>query len=121
MVSRKDFIGQWRIIEMDTWDRDVLDDPAPAMLTIEKDGMGTISFISVEAWIDYRIVTRDGLPAVEFSFQGNDAGDLSTGRAWAVLEGDRLRGRFFFHMGDDSSLVAERVQERQSRRKTPKQ
>ena len=121
MVSRKDFIGQWRIIEMDTWDRDVLDDPAPAMLTIEKDGMGTISFISVEAWIDYRIVTRDGLPAVEFSFQGNDAGDLASGRAWAVLEGDRLRGRFFFHMGDDSSLVAERVQERQSRRKTPKQ
>jgi len=106
---------------MNTWDREVLDDPVPAMLTLEKGGLGKISFISVEAWIDYRIVIRDGLPAVEFSFQGNDAGDLSTGRAWAVLEGDQLRGRFFFHMGDDSSLVAERVRKRQSRRKTPKQ
>jgi hypothetical protein len=37
-----------------------------------------------------------------------DEGDERCGRAWAILEGDRLRGRFFFHNGDESSLVAER-------------
>lgn len=101
---------------MELWDRDVLDLVEPASLTVGKGGQGRIVFIAVEAWIDYRVVVRDGLPAIEFSFQGMDEGDEVTGRAWAVLEGERLRGRLFFHMGDDSSFVAERVRERTLRK-----
>lgn len=116
MADKKDFIGNWRIVEMDSWDRDALDMNGPATLTISKGGEGRMRFIAVEAWIDYRVVTRDGLPAIEFSFQGWDEGDEVSGRAWAILEGERLRGRFFFHMGDESSLVAERARERKNRR-----
>jgi hypothetical protein len=116
MVKTKDFIGTWRIVEMELWDRDVLDLVEPSSLTLAKGGQGRIAFIAVEAWIDYRVVVRDGLPAIEFSFQGMDEGDEVTGRAWAVLEGERLRGRLFFHMGDDSSFVAERVRERTLRK-----
>ena len=99
---------------MELWDRDTIDLVGPASLIISKRGEGRMTFIAVEVWIDYRIVTRDGLPAIEFSFQGMDEGDEVSGRAWAVLEGDKLRGRFFFHMGDDSSFAAERFRHRKS-------
>jgi hypothetical protein len=108
MVKPKDFIGTWRIVEMEVWDREALDLVAPATLIIGKNRQGRIAFIAVEAHIDYHVLLRDGLPAIEFSFQGSDEGDEVTGRAWAVLEGERLRGRLFFHMGDDSWFVAER-------------
>ena len=93
---------------MELWDRQDLDLIAPATLSINRDQQGWIAFIAVEAHIDYRVAVRDGHPAIEFSFQGTDEGDEVSGRAWAVLEGERLRGRLFFHMGDDSSFIAER-------------
>jgi hypothetical protein len=34
--------------------------------------------------------------------------DQCSGRGWAVLDGDRLTGRLFFHMGDDSGFTAAR-------------
>ena len=43
---------------------------------------------------------------LEFSFEGEDEGDPRTGRGWAILENQKLTGRFYFHMGDDSSFVA---------------
>ena len=116
MDNPRDFIGRWRIIETEMWDRDALDLVAPASLTFQKNRTGTMKFIAVSVWIDYRIGQRDGKPAVEFSFQGQDEGDPICGRAWAVLEGSQLRGRLYFHMGDDSSFVAERFPERESKK-----
>ena len=49
--------------------------------------------------------TRDGKPAVEFTWDGNDEMDPAQGRGWAVLEGEELRGEIFFHLGDESSFV----------------
>ena len=45
---------------------------------------------------------------LEFSWEGFDEGDSVSGRGWAILEGDKLNGRIYFHMGDDSSFVAVR-------------
>jgi len=104
----KIFQGDWRIIEMELWDQGDLDLVAPAMLCLEPNGVGQIAFIAIEAQFDYRIVMRDGLPAIEFSFQGFDEGDEVTGRGWAILQGEQLQGRLFFHQGDDSSFVAAR-------------
>lgn len=106
--SMKAFLGNWRIIETELWDREDLDLVAPAMITLKAKGVGEIVFIAIEAQLDYRVVTRDGLPGIEFSFQGFDEGDEVTGRGWAVLEGEQLRGRLFFHQGDDSSFIARR-------------
>jgi hypothetical protein len=66
-------------------------------------------FIAVEVGLDYRVVERDGQPAIEFSFEGSDEGDRINGRGWAVLQSDVLHGRVFFHRGDESSFVARRV------------
>ena len=109
MGCQKDFVGRWSIVEMELWDREALDLVAPAILSIDKNRQGRLSFIAVEADFDYRVIERDGLPGIEFSFQGNDEGDEVCGRGWAVLKGSRLQGRVFFHMGDDSSFVAERI------------
>lgn len=55
----------------------------------------------MEGQVDYRSTTRDGKPAVEFSWEGGDAADGTplTGRGWAVLDGDDLTGMFFTRLG----------------------
>ena len=112
--SVKIFLGNWRIIETELWDREALDLVAPAMLSLKPKGVGRIAFIAVEAQLDYRVVMRDGLPGIEFSFQGFDEGDEVMGRGWAMLQKGQLQGRLFFHQGDDSSFVAQREQQRKS-------
>jgi hypothetical protein len=104
----KIFMGKWRITETELWDREALDLVAPAMLSLKPKGVGQIALIAIEAQLDYRVVMRDGLPGIEFSFQGFDEGDEVMGRGWALLQGQQLQGRLFFHQGDDSSFVAQR-------------
>ena len=104
----KILLGNWRITETELWDLEALDLVTPAMLSLKPKGGGQIALIAIEAQLDYRVVMRDGLPGIEFSFQGFDEGDEVTGRGWAILQGDRLQGRLFFHQGDDSSFVAQR-------------
>lgn len=116
--SMKNFLGNWRIIETEVWDREALDLVAPAMLSLKPKGVGQVAFIAIEAQLDYRVVMRDGLPGIEFSFQGFDEGDEVMGRGWAILQGEQLRGRLFFHQGDDSSFVARREPHRKSQSDT---
>lgn len=115
--ARRPFIGEWRIIDMELWDREDLDLLGPAHLTLNRRGEGSMRFLAIEASVDYRPGERDGLPAVEFSFDGNDEGDRISGRGWAVLAEHTLRGRLFFHDGDESAFSATR---REARRQTAK-
>jgi len=74
----------------------------------------------VQGWIDWRPVVRDNRDGVEFSWDGVDDNDPRSGRGWAIIEeDDSMRGRFFFHMGDDSEFRAVRRSqpERQERGK----
>ena len=106
----KQIVGHWRITEMGMWDRDYLDMEVKAFIEFEPDGMGHFQFGLVQGDMDYRLTDRDGKPAVEWSWEGNDECDPAMGRGWAVLETEKnLVGRFFFHQGDDSSLRAERT------------
>ena len=101
--------GRWRITEAERWDRDALDLVAPAFIEFTEDGSGSFGFIAVQGEVDCREVEQDGRPGVEFSWEGNDECDPASGRGWAVLEKDgSLRGRIFFHLGDDSGFVAAR-------------
>lgn len=58
--------------------------------------------------MDCRFGTRDGIPLVEFSWDGQDENDPASGRGWAVVEGEAMEGRIFLHLGDDSSFRAVR-------------
>ena len=98
----------WRIVETELWDVDDLDSTDPAHLKLEPKGHGRLGLLAIEANIDYRFVHREGLPAIEFSFEGFDEGDRISGRGWAICEGERLRGRLFFYQSDDSAFTASR-------------
>jgi hypothetical protein len=51
----------------------------------------------------------EGQPTSEFSWLGEDEGQPTGGRGWAKLEADEtLRGRLYFHQGDDTEFVAKR-------------
>jgi hypothetical protein len=104
--------GRWQIVETELWDSDALNLVAPPFIEFGEDGSGSFGFIAVQAEMDCREVVRDTGPGVEFSWEGNDECDPASGRGWAVLEKDgSLRGRIFFHLGDDSEFTAVREAE----------
>lgn len=107
-TAKHSLLGTWRIVGTDLWDVNDLDAMDPAHLTLEPKGHGSLGLLAIEAELDYRVVQRDGLPAIEFSFEGSDEGDRISGRGWAILDGERFRGHLFIHQGDDSGFTAAR-------------
>ncbi|MEX0718564.1 MAG: hypothetical protein WD066_18370 [Planctomycetaceae bacterium] len=103
------FHGRWRITWTDQWDEDELDEEQDSF-DVETNGIGSFRLVSIEGEIDYRTTVRDGHPAIEFSWEGGDEADGTplTGRGWAVLEGEELRGAVFVHHGDDWQFKAAR-------------
>ena len=102
-------LGQWRIIEMDLWDREAFELLGPGYIEFRKDGTGSFRFIAVEGWMDCWAVQTDNGPGVEFGWSGNDKLDAPSGRATAVLRDDgTLAGHIYFHLGDDLGFRAER-------------
>jgi hypothetical protein len=100
--------GRWWIVEMDLWDREALDLVAPAFIEFRSDHTGSFGFIAVTGWMDCRNA-RSGRNGVEFSWEGTDEGDQVSGRGWAAIHDDgSLRGRIYFHLGDDSGFHAKR-------------
>lgn len=112
------FLGRWRITEMELWDREAFDLVVPAFIEFKQDGNGECRFIAVRAWLDCRFTERAGVPAVEFSWEGEDEGDRMSGRGWGILQDGQLEGRWFMHMGDDSWFRATRFVGEASRTRT---
>jgi len=105
MKTPKKFAGQWRIAETEMWDGDALDMVVPAHITFGADGLGHFQMIAVEGDIDCRFENDK----VEFSWLGDDDGEPANGRGWAeIAKNGQLRGRIYFHQGDDSSFAARR-------------
>lgn len=101
------FLGKWRIIEMDNWDQDYVDMVVPGHLTVTRHG-GGMEFGVVNCALDYRVEEFAGKERLEFSFLGMDEGDEVSGRGWALLEDNLLKGHIYFHYGDDSGFTAEK-------------
>ena len=103
--------GRWRIVSMSAWEDDYLDEEVQAFIEFEEKGGGSFQFGYVQGLIDWRLTTRNGEPAVEWSWEGGDGADGTplTGRGWAVLKDGGLHGEFFIHDGDESEFVAKRT------------
>lgn len=106
-------VGRWLIESMEQWDRDYIDAEVRGYFEFDAEDCGDFQFGYVQGQIDCRLGERDGKPAVEFTWEGYDAGggDDCSGRGSFVLEGDELKGRLFFHLGDDSGIVLKREPE----------
>lgn len=107
-MPKSSLLGRWQITSMSMWDEDYLNEEVQAFIEFEPGRRGEFHFGYVHGIIDYRDVVRDGKPAVEFSWDGNDEMDPAQGRGWAVLDGDRLEGMICFHQSDESEFEADR-------------
>lgn len=96
------------ITGMEKWEREYRDLVVPAFIEIWPNRQGEFQFGTVHGWMDCRFGMRDGWPAVEFSWDGEDDNDPGSGRGWATLGDGRLRGRVFIHCGEDSAFEARR-------------
>jgi hypothetical protein len=96
---------------MDLWAQEHVEALGPALIRLERDGAGEISFLCVRGWLDCEPRERDGRLGVEFSWEGEDDGDHRCGRGWLRLAGtdSTLDGHFYFHRGDSSAFKAERI------------
>jgi hypothetical protein len=104
--STHKYLGKWRILEMEQWDKDFIDLVGEAHITFEKKNRGELHFGAVDCELDCRIEKLGEQERIEFSFVGVDEGDEVSGRGWAVLEGGLLLGRIYFHDGEDSGFIA---------------
>ena len=105
----KAFAGRWRIVEMDVWDNDVLDEFEAAHITFKGSADGEIAFAALNGSLDVRYGARDGSACAEFSWEGFDDNQPVCGRGWVTLGTARhLVGHFYIHKGDDSGFVCER-------------
>ena len=104
-----DFIGYWKITEMEVWAQDYVDLVVPGFIefTYEEDLlMGTFQFGTVSGGLDCRLRDIDGVTFIEWSWQGQRDTDPGSGRGWARLVDGELVGRIFIHCGDDSAFKA---------------
>jgi len=100
--------GRWRIVETELWDREALDLVVPAYIRFDRKGLGEMQVIAIGASIDYRVEQREDAAVLQFSWSGFDEMDATSGRAWARIDGDTMRGKLFIHQGDESTFVARR-------------
>lgn len=110
MVKRiNPYLGKWRIIEMEMWDQSYVDLITEGYFAFGKGEFGNFQFGAVVGEIDYSIEELGNNERVEFSFEGQDEYDPVSGRGWVIIEDDTLKGKIFFHAGDESEFKAKRT------------
>jgi hypothetical protein len=63
----KAFVGRWRIVEMDVWDKQFLDLVEEAHLTFRGAADGEIASGALKGFLDVRYGSRDGSACAECS------------------------------------------------------
>ncbi len=107
-TSIKPFIGKWIIVEMEAWDQEYVGMEVQGHFTFNKNGTGNFQFGLVQGEMDCCFAILDGRTRIEFSWEGQEELDPASGRGWAVIEDEEIKGRIFFHQGDDSAFRASR-------------
>ncbi len=107
--TKNPFAGRWRILSMSEWDSDFVDAEEEGYFEFDPKDSGQFHFGYVHGHMNYRLTKRDGEPAVEWTWDGNDEMDPAQGRGWAIIKGGELHGMLFFHNGDDSAFVARQI------------
>lgn len=115
--STNPLLGRWLIEHMDQWDVAEESEELQPFIEFERSDTGQFQFDCVHGEMDCRLTQRDGQPAVEFTWDGNDETEHVFGRGWAILNGDELNGTIFFHLGDESGFTARRDAKKSGRKR----
>jgi hypothetical protein len=103
---RKPFLGHWRIVSADQFDREHLDLCGEARLIVPREGSGEVSFGALAAGLEFSFAPG----MMFFDFQGHDEMDEVTGEGRMELTGlDNAEIELEYHHGDIYVLQAERV------------
>ena len=94
---------------MEQWDQEYIDEEEEGYFEFTDKGQGDFHFGYVHGHMDCLLTTREGVPAVEWTWDGNDEMDPAQGRGWAVLDGQEINGMILFHRGDESRFKARRA------------
>ena len=101
------FLGTWRIKEIGEHSRDEIDLAGPAEIVFDRDGLGSIRFMSNQADLDCRFVNRAGEVFAEFSWAGYRGTTPVSGRGWAhVLKTGGMMGHVYVHRQGDANFTA---------------
>ncbi|MDR3540667.1 MAG: hypothetical protein P4L69_06805 [Desulfosporosinus sp.] len=104
------FIGKWNIVEMEMWDEDYYNMEVQAHIKIDTNNHGSFQFGLVSGLIDGTIADYVGQDRFEFTFEGNDEFDPTSGSGWVMAkEKDIIEGEFRFHLGDNSTFLARKA------------
>ena len=110
MAKTHSITGTYRITHMDEWDQEYVDAEAPAYIRFDRRSDGRFQFGYVHGWLESEETKREGKPAIEFTWQGNNDTDPANGRGWAVLEDDgTMKGKLFTHESDSSGFTAQKM------------
>ena len=99
------YVGTWRIVEMEQWDQDFIDLVVPGYIAFREDHRGEFHFGAVHGDLDYRIAPSHDAERLECSWEGDDEMDSVSGRGWAILGDGQLRGSIYVHEGDESGSL----------------
>lgn len=103
--SRNPLAGKWRIVWMEKWDQDFVDEEVPGHFTFDARGLGSFQFGYVQGEMDVRYLDA----RAEFSWAGMDEMTEVSGRGHAELTKGELTGRIYLHLSDDSAFRAVRA------------
>ncbi len=101
-----EFLGTWRIVEMEQWDSSFVDMEVPGFFLFSTDKTGDFQFGLVRGHMAFHYATLDGKKRIEFSWMGSDEMDPVSGFGWAEIMDSELVGRIYFHDSDDSLFRA---------------
>jgi len=101
---KQNFIGRYRITEMELWDKDYIDMVVPGFIEIREDGYAEFQFGVVEGGGQYGY-TKDG-KYVDFDWEGSSECDEASGEFELEINGDKMTGTISFNDGDESGLTA---------------
>ena len=105
-----EFVGKWRITEMEVWSQDMVDLNEEGYFSFDEDNQGQFIFCAVEGNMDVVVNTR--MPELEFSWEGTDDTRPVNGRGKiefpTPFEGE---GIIYIHNGDSSTFTIKRIEE----------
>ncbi len=107
------YLGTWHIQEIGERIREGIDLVGPAEIVFDKDGLGSIRFMSTQGDMDCRFVDRAGEVFAEFTWAGYRGTARASGRGWAhVLKTGGMVGHLYVHRQGDANFTAVRAKKR---------
>src|SRR4051794_39860059 len=99
------FKGRWKIVWMEMWDQDYVDEEAPGHVTFHGKGRGDFQL----GYVCGSFAWSTGSDCMDALWEGNDEMDPAQGGIHCEMKKDELYGTIEFFAGDKSAFRAVRV------------